>query len=422
MTAQAGAHPCRPAGARPGDRRRAAARRPRAGRERGVDAANQPGLLRGLRRHHARRRRADSDLPAVSRRADRGPPAAPGEHPRQRPGGAADRRRAHAPGGAHSSRRRAAAARRGRPSSAWPTAGGEPAAVARGAQDTAFLQYTSGSTGQPKGVVLTHANLLANMRAMGAALEVGAGDVFVSWLPLYHDMGLIGAWMGSLYFGMPLVLMPPQSFLGAAVALAAGDARARRHAVGGAELRLRDPCQQGAGRRACAAWTSAAGASRSTVPSRCTRARWSALRERFAPLRLRRASDDAGLRPGRKRRSAWRSRRWGAGRVSTASTGGSCTAPAAHSRCPATRRRRCRWWPAACRCPATRSASSTRAAPKCPSASRGASSSAGRRPRSGYFRNPEATRALFDGDVAGHRATSATWRRARSTSPAARRT
>ncbi len=92
-------------------------------------------------------------------------------------------------------------------------AGGEPAAVARGAHDIAFLQYTSGSTGQPKGVVLTHANLLVNLRAMGATLEVGAGDVFVSWLPLYHDMGLIGAWMGSLYFGLPLFLMPPQNFL-----------------------------------------------------------------------------------------------------------------------------------------------------------------------------------------------------------------
>ncbi|HEX7384631.1 MAG TPA: AMP-binding protein [Burkholderiaceae bacterium] len=85
--------------------------------------------------------------------------------------------------------------------------------VARGADDVALLQYTSGSTGQPKGVVLTHANLLANLRTMGRALEAAPGDVFVSWLPLYHDMGLIGAWMGSLYHGLPLVVMPPQDFL-----------------------------------------------------------------------------------------------------------------------------------------------------------------------------------------------------------------
>lgn len=79
--------------------------------------------------------------------------------------------------------------------------------------DLAFLQYTSGSTGDPKGVMLSHANLLANVRAMGRAAQVSSEDVFVSWLPLYHDMGLIGAWLGSLYFAMPLVLMNPLTFL-----------------------------------------------------------------------------------------------------------------------------------------------------------------------------------------------------------------
>ena len=81
------------------------------------------------------------------------------------------------------------------------------------ADDLALLQYTSGSTGSPKGVMLTHANLLANIRAMGEAAAVVSTDVFVSWLPLYHDMGLIGAWLGSLYHGIPLVVMSPMSFL-----------------------------------------------------------------------------------------------------------------------------------------------------------------------------------------------------------------
>lgn len=79
--------------------------------------------------------------------------------------------------------------------------------------DFAFIQYTSGSTAEPKGVLLTHFNLLTNIRAYGRAIQVTEADVAVSWLPLYHDMGLIGMWLGSLYHGVPLVLLAPFTFL-----------------------------------------------------------------------------------------------------------------------------------------------------------------------------------------------------------------
>ncbi len=81
--------------------------------------------------------------------------------------------------------------------------------------DVAFLQFTSGSTSRPKGVTLTHDNLLANIQAfMKDGLHVGDGtDVGVSWLPLYHDMGLIGFVLAPLVTKNPTVFLPPLLFL-----------------------------------------------------------------------------------------------------------------------------------------------------------------------------------------------------------------
>jgi 8-amino-7-oxononanoate synthase len=77
----------------------------------------------------------------------------------------------------------------------------------------AFLQYTSGSTGMPKGVVLNHANLLHNSALIAHAFEHGRSCKGVFWLPSYHDMGLIGGILQPLYAGRPNVLMSPMSFL-----------------------------------------------------------------------------------------------------------------------------------------------------------------------------------------------------------------
>ena len=77
----------------------------------------------------------------------------------------------------------------------------------------AFLQYTSGSTGKPKGVMVTHDNIIANVKALDRVFENITNRKLCSWLPPYHDMGLIGGILFPLYSGFTTILMPPASFL-----------------------------------------------------------------------------------------------------------------------------------------------------------------------------------------------------------------
>jgi acyl-CoA synthetase (AMP-forming)/AMP-acid ligase II len=80
-------------------------------------------------------------------------------------------------------------------------------------QDIAFLQYTSGSTSDPKGVAVSHANLLANLEMIRVSLGTTQQSTYVNWVPLYHDMGLILNALEAFYVGASCVLMAPNAFM-----------------------------------------------------------------------------------------------------------------------------------------------------------------------------------------------------------------
>jgi acyl-CoA synthetase (AMP-forming)/AMP-acid ligase II len=82
-----------------------------------------------------------------------------------------------------------------------------------GPDDLAFLQYTSGSTTEPRGVLVTHGNLMENLRAIRRTFRQPPGTESVCWLPPYHDMGLVGGILAPLYLGNAVTLLPPAAFV-----------------------------------------------------------------------------------------------------------------------------------------------------------------------------------------------------------------
>jgi acyl-CoA synthetase (AMP-forming)/AMP-acid ligase II len=80
-------------------------------------------------------------------------------------------------------------------------------------QDTAFIQFSSGSTGEPKGVVLSHHNLMTNIRSILIGSAATQDDVSLSWMPLTHDMGIIGFHLSPLVLNTDVYLMSPELFV-----------------------------------------------------------------------------------------------------------------------------------------------------------------------------------------------------------------
>ncbi len=149
-----------------------------------------------------------------------------------------------------------------------------------GPDDVAFLRYTSGSTREPHGVVLTHGNLLHNLAVIAERFQTSETSLVCSWLPPYHDMGLIGGILQPLYRGFPTVLMAaPERFVREPVSWLRGRSTYRADISGGPNFAF-DRCVQRCPQRTWRTWTCPAGGSRSTVPRRSGPRPWTHSRAR----------------------------------------------------------------------------------------------------------------------------------------------
>ena len=128
------------------------------------------------------------------------------------------------------------------------------------ADNIAFVQYTSGSTASPKGIVITHANILHNEASIQKRFESGEQSVTVSWLPLHHDMGLIGTLLGTLFVGGRLILMSPEAFMQRPIRWLRAISRYRADISGGPNFAFDRCCRITADERATldlSSWTCA---------------------------------------------------------------------------------------------------------------------------------------------------------------------
>ena len=266
--------------------------------------------------------------------------------------------------------------------------------------DIAFLQYTSGSTSEPKGVMVSHANLLANLEMIRLALGNTRQSTYVNWVPLYHDMGLILNALQALYVGALCVLMAPNAFMQRPLDWLRAISHYRAEVGVQPQFRFR-PLRQPLSRRADAGHRPVlAGRSRSTAPSRCMRKP-----SRGSSKRLRRT---ASIRARCFRPMAWRRRRLliSGGRVAAGHVTRTVSRAAlqAHvgggaGRSPTMRRR---WWAAAARLPASGSRSSNRnSRTRLPADRVGEIWVSGPNIARAYWRNEAATHEGLSAEIAG---------------------
>lgn len=135
----------------------------------------------------------------------------------------------------------------------------------------AMLQYTSGSTSAPKGVVLTHGNLVHNLTTIAEAWGANPDMPYVTgvfWLPPYHDMGLIGGLLGTMYVGGNSILMPPTAFIKRPMRWLEAISRHRAMITAAPNFAF-DLCVELSTRRSGPHWTCPTGRWRCAVPNRC---------------------------------------------------------------------------------------------------------------------------------------------------------